>query len=271
MPNPQTSRLPAFYIPHGGGPCFFMDWTMGPADSWDNLAAWLKQMHSLVPEKPSAILVISAHWETAHELMLTGHAQPPLLYDYYGFPAHTYQLSYPAPGAPALAEQIQKLLHLADIPAGLDIQRGYDHGVFVPLKLIYPEADIPVVQISLRADLDPAYHLQVGHALAPLREQGVLIIGSGMSFHNLRVFGQDVRAQSRAFDTWLTQAVAETSEARDLQLQAWANAPAGRFSHPREEHLLPLMVVAGAAEQEPGKKVFADEILGSLISAFQFG
>lgn len=265
-----SERLPAFYIPHGGGPCFFMDWTMGPADTWDRLAAWLRQMAEQVGERPTAIVVISAHWE-ASEILITGHGQPELIYDYYGFPAHTYQLTYPAPGSPVLAEQIRGLLQQAGISAHIDGQRGYDHGVFIPLKLIYPEADIPVLQVSLRADLDPEFHHQVGQALAPLREQGVLLIGSGMSFHNLRVFGHDVRSQSRAFDTWLTEAVAHTHTARAEQLNAWHEAPSGRFSHPREEHLLPLMVIAGAADQESGKKVFEAEIMGSVISAFQFG
>ncbi|MBT9548046.1 MAG: dioxygenase [Candidatus Sericytochromatia bacterium] len=266
----KSKRLPAFFIPHGGGPCFFMDWTMGPADTWDGLAAWLRQMADQVGQRPSAILVISAHWETP-AVTITGHARPELIYDYYGFPEHTYHLTYPAPGAPALAKQIQTLLNAADIPAQVDAERGYDHGVFIPLKLIYPDAEIPVLQISLRADLDPAFHHQLGQALAPLREQGVLLIGSGMSFHNLRVFGRDVRPQAREFDTWLSQAVAQTSTDRAEQLNAWGQAPSGRFSHPREEHLLPLMVIAGAAEQEPGKKVFEGEIMGSVISAFQFG
>ena len=269
-PRSSRQRLPAFFIPHGGGPCFFMDWTMGPADTWDALAAWLRQMADQVGQRPSAILVISAHWETP-EVAITGHARPELIYDYYGFPEHTYQLTYPAPGAPALAEQIQSLLTAAGIPAQVDAERGYDHGVFIPLKLIYPEAEIPVLQISLRADLDPAFHHQLGQALAPLREQGVLLIGSGMSFHNLRVFGRDVRPQAREFDTWLSQAVAQTSITRAEQFKAWGQAPSGRFSHPREEHLLPLMVIAGAAEQEPGEKVFEGEIMGSVISAFQFG
>ncbi|MGE3727423.1 MAG: class III extradiol ring-cleavage dioxygenase [Candidatus Sericytochromatia bacterium] len=265
-----SKRFPTFFIPHGGGPCFFMDWTMGPADTWDGLASWLRQMAEQVGQRPSAILVISAHWETP-EVRITGHARPELIYDYYGFPEHTYHLTYPAPGAPALAQQIHTLLKDAGIPAQVDAERGYDHGVFIPLKLIYPEAEIPVLQISLRADLDPAFHHQLGQALAPLRDQGVLLIGSGMSFHNLRVFGRDVRPQAREFDTWLSQAVAQIAEARAGQLNLWNDAPSGRFSHPREEHLLPLMVVAGAAEHEPGEKVFEGEIMGSVISAFQFG
>ncbi|PIQ27090.1 dioxygenase [bacterium (Candidatus Blackallbacteria) CG17_big_fil_post_rev_8_21_14_2_50_48_46] len=263
------SVQPALYIPHGGGPCFFMDWTWGPADSWDKLADWLKNLRHTLPV-PQAIVVVSAHWENSAEVLITGHAQPPLLYDYYGFPEHTYQLSYPAPGAPDLAGKIQTHLAAQAIPARIDAERGYDHGVFIPLKLIYPEAQIPVVQISLLASLDPARHLEIGKALAPLREEGVLLLGSGMSFHNLRVFGQNVMEQSQAFDAWLTQTLQASAEERNLALADWAKAPSGRFCHPREEHLLPLMVVAGAAESAKGEKVFTDAIMGSQISAFQF-
>lgn len=267
----MSKRLPALFIPHGGGPCFFMDWTMGPKDTWDNLADWLKHLPELLPEVPKAILVISGHWESP-ELLITGHTQPPLIYDYYGFPEHTYQLKYPAPGSPELAGQVQSLLAAQNIPAGIDPERGYDHGVFIPFKLAFPDADIPVVQLSLREDLDPAFHLRVGAALEPLRDQGVLIVGSGMSFHNLRAFGRDVSQPSRDFDSWLTSTVTQPDQTeRGRQLQAWADAPSGRFSHPREEHLLPLMVVAGAAGSDPGEKVFEDNILTMVLSAFRFG
>ena len=175
---------------------------------------------------------------------------PPLLFDYYGFPEHTYRLKYPAPGSPALAARVRELLADADIAADEDPARGYDHGVFVPFLLAFPDADIPVVQLSLRADLDPAAHLAIGRALAPLRDEGVLIVGSGMSYHNLREFWStrpaDVEAAAR-FDAWLAAAVENPeSAARDAQLAAWAAAPGARAAHPRDEHLLPLMVAAGA-------------------------
>lgn len=186
-----TQRLPTYFIPHGGGPCFFMDWN--PKDAWDGMAAFLRQLRHDVGTTPQAVLVISGHWET-DVLSLTSSSAPELLFDYYGFPEHTYQLTYPAPGSPELAAQVAQLLGEAGIPSQLDGSRGFDHGVFIPFKLVYPEAEIPVVQLSLRADLDPAFHLAVGRALAPLREQGVLIIGSGMSYHNLRRFGPQAAA-----------------------------------------------------------------------------
>jgi aromatic ring-opening dioxygenase catalytic subunit (LigB family) len=258
--------LPTLYFPHGGGPCFFMDWTWGPADSWDTLADWLRQLGTTLP-RPRAVVVISAHWESEAVVEITSQAQPGLLYDYYGFPAHTYQLTYPAPGAPALAAEIAGLLNTAGIEARLNPTRDWDHGVFIPLKLIYPDADLPVVQISLLTSLDPGQHLKIGQALAPLRAQGGLLLGSGMSFHNLRVFGQDARAESEAFDQWLTSTLREDV----MGLTQWAEAPHARFCHPREEHLLPLMVVAGAAAGETGQSVFSDTIMGARISAFQFG
>jgi aromatic ring-opening dioxygenase catalytic subunit (LigB family) len=266
----MTHTLPTLYIPHGGGPCFFMDWTMGPANTWDKMAAWLKQLLATLPVRPQALLVISAHWETAQP-RLTGHAQPPLIYDYYGFPEHTYQLTYPAPGHPALAKEVHKLLTEAGIPADIDPERGLDHGVFVPFKLIDPEAQIPVIQLSLQAGLDPAQHLAIGRALAPLREQGVLIVGSGMSFHNMRAFGHQAQAPSRIFDDWLTATVTAPEAERTQSLINWSTAPQGQFAHPREEHLLPLMVVAGAAGSDPGSKIFEDEVMDSIVSAFQFG
>lgn len=266
----MRSKLPTYFIPHGGGPCFFMDWTMGPADSWDRLAAWLKGMHAEIGQVPRAILVISGHWEEA-EVTLTSHPQPPLYFDYYGFPEHTYRLTWPAPGHPQLAREIQHLLGAAGIPARLDAQRGYDHGVFVPFKLMFPAADIPTLVLSLRQDLDPAFHLRLGRALAPLREQGVLIVGSGMSFHNLRAFGPAGGADAAAFDAWLTATVAAPAAEREQALARWNAAPSARRAHPREEHLLPLMVAAGAAGDQAGERVFTDTIMGLQISAFRFG
>ena len=196
-----------------------------------------------------------------------------MIYDYSGFPPHTYQLRYDAPGSPALAQQIRDLLADAKFPVRLDPQRGWDHGVFIPLKLIYPDADIPVVQLSLKAGLSPAEHIKVGLALGRLRKQGVLIVGSGMSYHNLRGFrpGEQVEASDQ-FDRWLTEAVtAPTAQVRNEKLLRWQTAPAARQAHPREEHLIPLMVAAGAAGQDLGRKVFQDRVMGAVVSAFQFG
>jgi len=269
---PETSVLPTFYIPHGGGPCFFMDWTMGPADTWAKMAEWLRHLGDSLASRPKAVLVVSAHWEEVR-FTLTGNSKPPLIYDYYGFPEHTYQLTYPAPGSPAVAERVQGLLEAAGMPASIDPSRGFDHGVFIPFKLIYANADIPVVQLSLRAGLDPASHIEAGRAIAPLRREGVLIVGSGMSYHNMRgFFAGGGEAASERFDEWLTQSVCEpNANLRNEKLKHWERAPAARASHPREEHLLPLMVAAGAAGDSPGRHIFSDQVMNATVSAYRFG
>ncbi|OYU71085.1 MAG: dioxygenase [Alphaproteobacteria bacterium PA2] len=268
----MTQRMPTLYIPHGGGPCFFMDPPPGAPQLWDNMADYLKSIAAGLPEKPRALLVISAHWETATPTLNVA-ARPGMLYDYYGFPEHTYRLQYPAPGAPELAPKVQTLLADAGIAVDLDGARDYDHGVFVPLMLAFPDADIPILQLSLRQDLDPAAHLAIGRALEPLRDDGVLIIGSGMSFHNLRTLrGPQGDTQSDMFDTWLTQAAtAADPNQRDLALSHWAQAPHAREAHPREEHLLPLMVAAGAAGTDIGRRTYSDHLGGKAVSAYQFG
>lgn len=267
------SRMPALFIPHGGGPCFFMDWTIRgePADTWDKTAAWLRALVSTLPGRPKAIVVVSGHWE---EDVFTASAapRPGMIYDYYGFPPHTYELQYPAPGSPELAERIVELLTGAGLPARTDPSRGFDHGVFVPFLLIDPDATIPVVPLSLKADLDPAEHIAAGRALAPLREEGVLIVGSGMSFHNMRAFRTPAATEpSRLFDQWLTATVEASPAEREVGLVQWAEAPAGRVSHPREEHLLPLMVAAGAGSGEVGVKIFGDNVMRADVSAYRFG
>lgn len=266
-----SKRMPTLYLPHGGGPCFFMEWTMGPRDTWDAMAAWLRALPASLPERPKALLVVSAHWETRRPTLLTG-AQPPLLYDYHGFPEHTYQLRWPAPGAPALAGQVAQLLRGAGIETDTDASRGFDHGVFIPLLLAFPKADVPTLQLSLQAGLDPAQHLAIGRALAPLREEGVLILGSGMSYHNMRGFGRECSlAESLAFDTWLEQTAKAEPAERGRRLQRWAEAPAARACHPREEHLLPLMVCAGAGLQDAGSVAFRDQVMAVQVSALRFG
>lgn len=267
----HLSRMPSIFIPHGAGPCFFMDWN--PADAWTRMADFLKDLSSSLPQRPSAIVLVSAHW-LVPAFSVTGAAQPALIYDYSGFPPDTYTLTYPAPGQPALAQRIADLLAQAQLPAQVDPVRGFDHGVFIPLKLVFPDADIPVVQLSLRSDLDPLAHLQAGQALAALRDEGVLIVGSGMSFHNMRGYG-DPRfgPVSDEFDHWLTAAVEAAPDTRWQALTGWAHAPSARQSHPprAEEHLLPLMVVAGAAQGDAGRKVFSDRVLETTLSAFRFG
>ncbi len=270
-PTSQAAAMPTYFIPHGAGPCFFMDWD--PPHTWDAMAEFLRTLPSQLPRPPRAIVMVSAHW-LAPEFTLTQAAQPELIFDYFGFPPHTYELEYPAAGAPDLAAAIQQRLRDAGLAAAVDGQRGYDHGMFIPLLLMYPHADIPVIQLSLQQNFDPDQHLAVGAALAQLREQDVLIIGSGMSFHNMRGYG-DPRFTpiSAEFDAWLTQAVSAPASERTALLSNWTAAPQARLCHPprAEEHLLPLMVVAGAAGNAPGQKVFSDRVLETTISAFRFG
>lgn len=266
---PETS-LPTLFIPHGGGPCFFMEWSMGPAETWRKLAGWLAELGNSIASGPKAIVVISGHWEE-EDFTITSHPRPPLVYDYYGFPEHTYKIKYEPPGSPALAQEIQELLRNAGLPARLNPERGFDHGVFIPFKLIYPGANIPIVQLSLKTGLDPATHLAAGAALEILRKEGILIVGSGMSYHNLREFGSGFNPVSDKFDAWLTEAVCEpNSGLRSEKLRRWDLAPGARNAHPRSEHLLPLMVAAGAAGADLGTKVFTDRIMGTVVSGFQF-
>ncbi len=244
---------------------------MGPPDTWDRMAGWLRSVLPSLSTPPSALLVVSAHWE-APVATVTTNPSPPLFYDYYGFPAPTYELTWPAAGSPKLAERVRALLADARIESRGDASRGFDHGVFIPLKVALPDAHIPTVALSLRAGLDPSWHLALGRALAPLREENVLILGSGMSYHNMRGFGDPRSLEtSRVFDRWLEGVVTREAESRDAALAAWTKAPGARAVHPREEHLLPLMVAAGAAKEDVGRVVFRDEVMGVVVSATQFG
>jgi len=248
-----------------------MKWTMGPADTWDRTRAFLESIESSLPERPRALLVVSGHWEEQVPTA-SAAAQPRLIFDYAGFPPETYRLTWPAPGSPDLAARVAALLRQAGLPAELSTTRGYDHGVFVPLKVAFPEADIPVVTLSLARSLDPALHLAVGRALAPLRDEGVLIVGSGMSFHNLRAYLQGgALERSDEFDRWLTEAAESPAAERDARLQRWKDAPSAGFAHPREEHLIPLMVAAGAGGEEPGRCIFRDTPMEAVISAYRWG
>jgi len=250
-----------------------MDPALWPKNMWERMAAYLRGLNRDVGRQPQAIVVVSAHWEAAKATVNAGTA-PPMLFDYAGFPDHTYRLSYPAPGLPSLAGRIGKLLQAAGIDCESTETRGFDHGVFVPFLLAYPEAQIPIVQLSLRRDLDPAAHIAMGRALAPLRDEGVLIVGSGMSYHNLgamRVGGGGAAASER-FDAWLTQAVEHADiTRRDDLLIDWEHAPHAHDCHPRSEHLVPLFVVAGAAAGDLGHRSYADRVGEHAVSAFQFG
>jgi aromatic ring-opening dioxygenase catalytic subunit (LigB family) len=246
-----------------------MDWD--PPETWTAMKDFLSGLGREVGTRPRAILVISAHWEEP-VFTVTSHPAPPLLFDYYGFPEHTYKLTYAAPGAPDLAAEIRGLLAKAGLPSAENKTRGFDHGVFIPFMLTYPKADIPIVQLSLMKGLDPAEHLALGRALAPLRHKGVLIAGSGMSYHNLREFFRTEEDRgSQAFDDWLTAAAEAPGKERNALLTSWEDAPFARACHPREEHLLPLMVAAGAAEAEAGKRIFRDTVMGHVVSGHRFG
>jgi len=263
--SPKTQ--PSLFIPHGGGPCFFMP---DPNGTWRGMETYLRGLAATLPERPRAILIISGHWETRGGFALTGAERPGLIYDYYNFPPHTYELTYPAPGAPWLAERAAGLLREAGLEAAVDPERGFDHGVFVPMKVAFPDADIPIVQLSIEQGYDPALHVRAGEAIAALREDGVLIIGSGMSFHNLRAYGDPrVEEPSRLFDEWLTQAATAAAPERAALLARWVDAPFARFSHPREDHLIPLMVAAGASGA-PGRHDYGELVLSSAISGYSF-
>ena len=267
-----TQTLPTFFLSHGGGP---WPWMKGPMrDAHDRLAIALRELPQRVGTKPKAILVVSAHWEEPEFTLMT-HPNPPMVYDYTGFPAHTYRVRYAAPGAPELAEKVRRLLDDAQIPVRIDSARGYDHGAYVPLSVSYPSADIPVTQLSLKAGLDPSGHLAAGRALAALRDDGVLLVGSGSSSHNQSLIGRpEAREPMAAFDAWLQLTLTAASpEDRLTGLRSWERAPGARVAHPREEHLLPLMVVAGAARGDAGTCCHHEELfLGTGdLSNFMFG
>ncbi|WP_426414683.1 DODA-type extradiol aromatic ring-opening family dioxygenase [Aestuariirhabdus sp. LZHN29] len=236
------------------------------------LVACLEQIASST-ERPSAILVISAHWEEPTATLTQG-ANPPLIYDYYGFPKQAYSVQYPAPGNPALADRICSLLSAQGVEARLDDQRGFDHGVFVPLKIMYPDGDVPCVQLSLLNSLDPAQHIALGRALSALEHEGLWIIGSGMSFHNMGALFNGPSAgdqgMNESFEQWLVDTCANTGmdeNEREQRLHNWSRAPAARYCHPREEHLLPLHVCYGVAGRAC-QQVFELEVMGAKVSMY---
>ena len=265
------ARQPAIFMPHGGGPCFWVD---GPPPfgraSWEPLRTYLAGVVASLPERPRAFLVVTAHWEADRPTVSVNPA-PGMIFDYYGFPEHTYHLSYPAPGEPALGARVAQLVRAAGLECDEDGERGFDHGIFVPMLIVDPEAQIPVVMMSLQRDLDPAQHLAIGCALAPLRDEGVVIVGSGMSYHDLRHFRDGDGRDSEIFDAWLFEAATAAPAKRSAMLADWAEAPAGRACHPREEHLLPLMTAAGAGGDDRGALDFRGAVGGKTVSAFRFG
>lgn len=266
-----TARQPTIFVTHGAGPCFWMDFPALGAGAFDGLRAYFAGLLATLPQKPDAILVMSAHWET-EGFAVSAAANPGMIYDYTGFPEHTYRLSHPAPGSPALAQTVQRLLTSAGLTTSLDEQRGFDHGVFVPMMIINPPADIPVVSLSVQKPFDPATHLATGAALAPLRDAKILILGSGSSYHNLRDFFTGSAEAAEDFDDWLheTMALPDATE-RNARLARWAEAPGAKASHPRAEHLIPLMTVAGAGGTDTAQRDFHARIGNKPFACFRFG
>lgn len=265
----STKLAPVLFVPHGGGPFPLMN-EPGHKHMIEFLIGAAKRF-----EKPEALIVISAHWEE-NAVTINAGANPGMLYDYSGFPPETYKIKYPAPGNPELAFEIVEMLRSEGILVNSAADRGYDHGVFVPLKLIYPGADIPIVQISILSNLDPAAHIELGKSLSKIRLKNVLIVATGMTFHNLRAFfSSDESAAEKAekFDKWLVETLTDESisfEQQKERLINWEAAPYARYCHPREEHLLPLHVCFGIAS-EAGRKaehVFGNTIMGKMVSGF---
>ncbi|HUX37780.1 MAG TPA: class III extradiol ring-cleavage dioxygenase [Rectinemataceae bacterium] len=270
----MARRLPVWYLPHGGGPWNVLSDT-GDEVGYKALASWLSKFGAVVEASgATSILVISAHWEEPRPTIHFGE-RPGMLYDYGGFPEHSYHIKWPAPGDPRLAARVEELLAAAGIKTARELERGYDHGTFVPLMVAFPEPRLPVAQLSLIRGLDPVAHYEVGRALEPLRDEGVLIVGSGMSYHNLRAFfsGDDsVGPISAAFDDWLERSVALADpQERRGALVNWMTAPHALECHPRSEHLLPLHVIAGAAGKDPGQAAYRGMLMGARISAIGFG
>jgi 4,5-DOPA dioxygenase extradiol len=254
------------YFGHGGGPLPILG---DPGHK--SMIEFLNRLPGQL-KKPDAILVISAHWEETRATLL-GAENPPMFYDYYGFPDEAYAIKYPAPGSPELAREVADRLKQKNVPVQIDPQRGFDHGVFIPLKMMYPAADIPCIQLSLLRGLDAGSHIALGKALRGLQQKNLLVVGSGFSFHNLRAFDWESMDKpdkaNDAFQDWLIETCTSsgTPEEREQRLTDWEKAPSARYCHPREEHLLPLHVCMGMAGA-PGKLVYDDRILGKRNVGF---
>jgi 4,5-DOPA dioxygenase extradiol len=262
----SEKRCQIVYLSHGGGPL--------PILGDPSHAAMISFMQGLSSQlrRPHAIVVISAHWEE-RVVTLQGAAEPAMLYDYYGFPKEAYDITYPAPGSPKLADRIVGILGSKSVPSSIDEERGFDHGLFIPLKMMYPSADIPALQMSLLGNLEPRAHLELGKALSDLSHENILVVGSGFSFHNLRAFNFGAANASDPrndeFQDWLIEVCVNTKGPSRSQeeLVHWEHAPSARYCHPREEHLLPLHVCVGMADA-PARLVFDDYIAGKRAVAF---
>lgn len=259
------------YIPHGAGPMPLLGET-----HHQSLVSFLERFAN-AHDTPRAIVVISAHWETVSFTVNIAENHS-LLFDYRGFPKQSYEITYPAKGSNELRQSIEILLNKHQIRYELEDQRGLDHGAFVPLKIMYPKAEVPIIQISLLKSLDPTSHIKLGEALSELISLDVLILGSGSSFHNMGlVHGvtESDRLQSEAFDKWLTDACVNpnySAKERKERLVHWKNAPSAMFSHPREEHLLPLHVCFGAALKAglSAQVLFNELFMGVKVSAIHW-
>jgi aromatic ring-opening dioxygenase catalytic subunit (LigB family) len=262
----KSPRQPALFVSHGGGPWPYIK---EMKQAYAKTAAEFARIASILPEKPKAVLVISGHWEEEN-FTVSAAKHPSMIFDYSGFPEHTYQISYPAAGSPELAVDIQKKLSASGIKCDVDSSRGFDHGTFVPLYLIFPDADVPVVSMSMRADYDPEEHIKLGEVLKTLRDEGVLIIGSGLNYHNMRGFNTPAGGPASAiFESWLNDTISLNAEDRNSRLIEWERAPAARLAHPKEDHLIPLMVVSGAST-EGGRRLFADYVMGVVMASYIF-
>jgi aromatic ring-opening dioxygenase catalytic subunit (LigB family) len=267
----NTDPLPTYFLSHGGGPWSFVDEPR--RKNYVNLERFLTALRPELQSPVRAVLIISGHWEE-RGFAVSSAAKPGMVFDYSGFPEYLYHISYAAPGLPELAVRVHGLLAAGGMPTRLDGERGYDHGTFSLMKVLAPDENVPIVQLSLDVSMDPALHLQIGRLLAPLRSEGVLIIGSGFSYHNFAI--RDARAGviSEHFDAWLQQVLVKSDPAeRTAQLVRWEDAPYARDAHAREEHLIPLMVAVGAAEEEPGACVYHEKGFLQLVTAssFRFG
>ncbi len=265
----MTDTLPTYFISHGGGP---WPWVPPMRDFFAPLEASLKQMIADHGARPKAILMISGHWE-ADDVAIMGAARPPMIYDYSGFPPHTYEITYDAPGAPEVAARALGLLQNAGIAAHIDAKRGFDHGLYAPMEVMYPNADMPIFQVSMLKSYDPADHFAIGRALKPLRDEGIMIVGSGLSFHNLRLPRGVGKEPSAEFDAWLFEAMMSAPDARRQAMLNWESAPAARICHEEEDHLVPIFVALGAAEDEPAERIYhhTSEMTGITVSNYKFG
>ncbi|MES2355242.1 MAG: class III extradiol ring-cleavage dioxygenase [Pseudomonadota bacterium] len=262
-------KMPVYFLSHGGGPWPYVE---GMRQQFAKTEREFRALPERLPAKPKAVLVITGHWEE-NEFTVSTAAHPPMVYDYSGFPAHTYHIQYPAPGSPTLASRVKNLLSNVDVLVKEDPDRGFDHGTFVPLALMYPDADVPVVMLSMKSTYDPDEHIRIGQALSPLRKEGVLIIGSGLTYHNMRGFGRDESTPvAEVFEKYLNSAITQPDwNVRNDMLTHWENAPHARLAHPREDHLVPLMVIAGAADNDQGRAVFIDHVIKVPMASYEFG